>query len=192
MNRLSLVGISIILVVNFGCSPKTAPEPLAPSENWKQNGTTVYWKDADTLLLKLTCKDRIFPTSYRLLEANNDGLKKLLVKQGIEPGELSVDTISILIPVPDGTWEPYKISQVRVMSKELAAKYPDIKTYSGKSELYPTDNIRLDVSQQGVRVMIRSTRGTLMIDPYCTYDQKYVISYSRKNLPKNSKEDFER
>lgn len=177
-----------LIVIIGGCSQKSTTG--SESRPWSANSK--YWRDTDTLLQKLNCKDRVFPLKYRLLDANNTELNKLLIREGTTPGSLSPDTIAITIPMPDGTWEPFLISQAQVMSKELAAKYPGIKTYSGKSKLFPTDNIRLDISQNGVRVMVSSTRGTMMIDPYCANDVSHVICYYRKDLPANSKEDFER
>ncbi|MBL0343250.1 MAG: hypothetical protein IPP71_21745 [Bacteroidetes bacterium] len=192
MYRLAVgIGVVFLLTLN-GCSPKSNPESKSAAPSWLVNGKLCYWRDTDTLKQKLNCNDRIFPTSYRILDSNYPELKKLLVKEGSTPGELAPDTIAIDIPMPDGSWEPFKINQVQVMAKELAAKYPDIKTYSGKSQIYPSDNIRLDISSKGVRVMILSTRGSIMIDPYCNNDEFHVISYFRKNLPENSKEDFER
>lgn len=188
MNRLLLHVLVVLSVLTTACSPKTSSE----TKSWNQNGISKYWRDTDTLSVKLYCKDRIFPKKFRILDANYDELKKLLIREGAVPGSLSPDTILITIPMPDGTWEEYSISQVRVMSEELAAKYPDIKTYAGKSKIYPADNIRLDISQQGVRVMIQSTRGTIMLDPYCNEDKLHVISYYRKDLPENAKEDFEK
>jgi len=186
---LFLLGLLLIL---FGCSSKTTPGGKGGESSWPTDGVSAFWKDADTLTRKLYCSERIFPTSYRVLDVNAEALKKYLKREGPTPGSLSPDTLSLKIPIPDGSWEEFFIKQVSVMSPELAAKYPDIKTYSGKSKIYPSDNIRLDISQLGVRVMIMSTRGTIMIDPYCTNDQEHVISYFKKNLPENAKEDFER
>lgn len=182
----------LLLLIFFSCSTKTVPGGKGDSGNWPADGVSAFWKDVDTLSGKFYCPDRVFPSSYRVLEVNNDALKKYLNREGTSPGSLSSDTLSLKVPIPDGSWEEFSIKQVSVMSPELAAKYPDIKTYSGKSKIYPTDNIRLDISQAGVRVMIMSTRGTIMIDPYCSNDLKYVISYFKKHLPENSKEDFER
>ncbi|HMT28970.1 MAG TPA: hypothetical protein PKD91_06810 [Bacteroidia bacterium] len=189
MSYFKFPALICYLLVLFSCSNKTV---TSNTSAWPENGVSKYWKDTDTLHKKLYCSERIFPSSYRVLDANNEELTKLLKREGPTPGSLSPDTIEISIPLPDGSWEEFKIKQVSVMAPELAAKYPDIKTYSGKSKIYLSDNIRLDLSSQGVRVMIQSTRGTMMIDPYCNNDHVHVISYFRKNLPPNAKEDFER
>ncbi len=182
----------VLLLIMFSCSSKTTPGSKKGSTTWPTDSESSFWKDADTLSRKLYCSERIFPIAYRVLDVNNEALMTYLKREGPTPGSLSPDTLTLKIPIPDGSWEEFTIKQVSVMSPELAAKYPDIKTYSGKSKIYASDNIRLDISQQGVRVMIMSTRGTIMIDPYCTNDQEHVISYFKKNLPENGKEDFER
>jgi hypothetical protein len=40
--------------------------------------------------------------------------------------------------------------------------------------------------------MILSSRGTIMMDPFCGFDTLHVISYYKKNLPGDVKEEFER
>ncbi len=105
---------------------------------------------------------------------------------------IAADTLSIEIPIPDGSWEVFRVSQVQVMAPELAAKYPYLKTYSGTSKLYPADQIRLEVSPDGIRGMILSSRGTILVDPFCKNDKLHMISFFKKNLPEGGKEDFEK
>ncbi len=150
------------------------------------------FEDVTIIPPDLKCTDKVFPTSYRLLKVNYPALRKLLVIQGDSPGELSRNTIILSIPLPEGGSEDFTITQVKVMAPELAAKFPDIKTYSGTSNEFATDKIRADISPQGFRAMIQSTRGAFVIDPYCKNDTIHAISYYRKYLPENSKEDFEK
>lgn len=144
----------------------------------------LYWSDLEISKLPENCKNKIMPIHYRALEVNYPYLRKILVRQGPNPGQLNTDTIALPFPMPEGSWEVFNITQVTVMAPELAAKFPEIKTYSGKSKDYPSDNVRLDISPQGVRAMIISTRGVILLDPYCANDTLYVMSYYKKDLPK--------
>lgn len=151
-----------------------------------------FFSDADAVKSNLNCAGKVFPTQYRLLSVNYAALRQFLVRQGPTPGELSTDTLVLAIPKPDGTNENFVISQIRVLATELAAKFPEIKTYSGKSKVHPTSTIRVDISPQGFRAMVQSEAGALLVDPWCRNDTIHVISYYRKYLPENTKEDFEK
>jgi len=131
------------------------------------------------------------PLGYRLLETDTSNLRKKLLIEGSEPGLIATDTIEIDIPLPDGTWEMFKLFQVQVMAPELAAKYPYLKTFSGNSKTFPADQIRLEVYPGGIRAMILSSRGTILLDPFCENDKLLMISYYKRNLPEGTKEEFE-
>ena len=149
------------------------------------------WKDTDSTFTKNTCPGKVFPITYRLLEVDTAKVRKLFIVHSDQPGVITKDTLLIEIPIPDGTWEKFKINQVQVMAPELAAKYPYLKTYSGTSMAYPADQIRLEANPEGISGMILSTRGTILLDPFCKDDKLHMISYFKKNLPEGLKEEFE-
>ena len=188
INFLLFAIISVSLVVS--CKNREASLPATSSPG--HESSPVFFDDVVTVPPDLVCPDKVFPTSYRLLKVNYPALRKLMVIQGETAGALAKDTIVLSIPLPEGGTEDFIMTQVKVMAPELAAKYPNIKTYSGTSKVYATDKIRADISPQGFRAMIQSTRGAYVIDPYCKNDSIHAISYYRKYLPENSKQDFER
>ncbi|MBK9045776.1 MAG: hypothetical protein IPL74_03415 [Bacteroidetes bacterium] len=189
--KISLLLSTIITVAVFvSCkSRETSPQKTT---SIAQVSKPVLFEDVIVVPQDLTCPDKVFPTSYRLLQVDYPALRKLMVIQGETAGALANDTIILSIPLPEGGIEDFTMTQVKVMAPELAAKFPNIKTYSGTSNIYATDKIRADISPQGFRAMIQSSRGAIVIDPYCKNDSIHVISYYRKYLPENSKEDFER
>ncbi len=185
---------SIINIVLISCNKKTTSRLPVKELN---TATTVFesgrlWKDTYEKFSPPSCTGKIYPLRYRMLDVDTAMVRKFLVVQGNEPGKLNLDTLLIEIPYPDGTWESFRISQVQVMAPELAAKYPFIKTYSGNAKLYPADQIRIEVSPDGLRVMVLSVKGTMLIDPYCNNDKVHMISYLKKDMPEGAKEEFER
>lgn len=150
------------------------------------------WKDTPGNISPPLCQGKIYPLRYRLLDVDTAMVKNLLIKQGREPGKINTDTILIEIPFPDGSWESFSISQVQVMAPELAAKYPYLKTYSGNSKLYPADQIRIEATPDGLRVMVLSVKGTVLIDPFCDNDKVHMISYLKRDMPEGAKEEFEK
>lgn len=149
-----------------------------------------YWDDVTTTFIPSTeCAGRIMPLKFRLLHVDYVKLRALLLQ---ENAMQSTDTLLFPVPLPDGLTESYRLSPVQVMAPELAEKYPGIRTFSGVGVESPSDHIRLDIAPKGLSVMILSTRGTMMLDPYCQGDSVHVISYFKKDLPPDAKPEFEK
>ncbi|MBK8954555.1 MAG: T9SS type A sorting domain-containing protein [Saprospiraceae bacterium] len=65
------------------------------------------------------------------------------------------------LPMPGGVWKTFKVKESPVMEAELAAKFPEIKTYAGHhGELY----MRLSISPYSFQVYILTPEGDVVID----------------------------
>jgi hypothetical protein len=74
---------------------------------------------------------------------------------------------------PTGGFRKFRLVESPVMEPELAARFPDIKTYRGQGVDDPaaTANVRLDVAPQGFHAMVLLTpEGDYFIDPYSRGD----------------------
>ena len=92
--------------------------------------------------------------------------------------------LSVQMPLPEGMHD-FIIHRSGVMSRELAAKYPTIKTWSGVSMEDPSTTLRFDITPHGFHGMILSGNGITYIDPedhgreYKSYHKKDHRSTSR-------------
>ena len=68
------------------------------------------------------------------------------------------------------------------MEPELAAKYPQIRTYRGQGLDDPSATLRLDRTPSGLHAMILSASGSVFIDPYRLHDSVHHISYYKRDL----------
>ena len=82
------------------------------------------------------------------------------------------------IPKPDGTMGRFSIVEAPVMHPDLAAKYPEIKTYRGQGIDNPAETIRFDVTPQGFHAQVLSPDGAYYVDPYYHLDTSVYVSYS--------------
>ncbi len=71
----------------------------------------------------------------------------------------------LAVPLPDGEMLTFRLVESPVLSPEMAAKYPDIKTYRGDVAGDSSALLRVDFSPAGFRAIVLAKGLTSMIDP---------------------------
>ena len=92
-------------------------------------------------------------------------------------------TKELEIPLPNGQYLSLQVKEISSMAPELAAKYPQIRTFQAESE--DNDGIYgvLDLTEQGFHAMLFMQDGTrLFIDPRKNNDETVYIIYYDKRL----------
>ena len=146
-------------------------------------GQNALWnKVSEEATKSLTKMDRAsMPSKYELYSLNLDLLKSLLLRSPIDTSTSSSNVI-IAFPNPNGELEEYKIYDAPIMEKGLADKFPNLKTYIGKSIKNPAETIRFSITVFGLHVMsLSGESGTFYIDTY-TKDLSNYIVYKRQNI----------
>ena len=121
----------------------------------------------------------IVPRAYRTVALDSAGFLSALTPprssaqiRNVLPG------IEVQIPLPDGTTGRYRVTESQVQAPELAAKFPEIKTWQGEGIDDPRESIFMDRTPSGFHVMILSPdKGRIFIDPYSRADAVHHISY---------------
>jgi Metallo-peptidase family M12 len=88
----------------------------------------------------------------------------------------------VSLPVPDGGFERFTLADSPVMESGLAARHPEIKTYTGRGLDDPTATIRADITPLGFHASVRSSRGAWYVDPYYNQDQSLYSVYFGRDL----------
>ncbi|HRB24795.1 MAG TPA: M12 family metallo-peptidase, partial [Bacteroidia bacterium] len=142
----------------------------------------IFWREVSTI--PVSGERLTVPSSYRALNLDLNLLQQYLNTAKAEPSQTAnlKNGLMLEIPMPDGSFERFSIFQYNVMHPDLAAKFPQIKTYTGQGIDDVTATIKLDVTQFGFHAMIRSSKGDVYIDPYNQNTVNYYMSYERKNL----------
>ncbi|NWF50977.1 MAG: hypothetical protein HXY49_10600 [Ignavibacteriaceae bacterium] len=127
----------------------------------------------------------IIPDIYKTFDLNLSELKEVLIQA---PSDFSSDLkqkkIILELPLPDGTFGRFWITESSVMAEQLSQKYPDIKTYSGRGIDDPFSSVKLDLTPLGFHAMILSPKGNIFIDPHNQFDVNHYISYYARDFSK--------
>ncbi|HRQ38076.1 MAG TPA: M12 family metallo-peptidase [Chloroflexota bacterium] len=134
------------------------------------------WHDVDEQQLAgVQAERRIFPPDYRVMAADMARLTAVL-------SEADAGNEAILaLPLPDGRISRFRLSPTVVMAPELAARYPQIRTFNGASLDDPGAIARLDVTPHGFHAMLLMVGETIFIDPYSRADAHHYLVYSARD-----------
>ncbi len=138
------------------------------------------WTDLDDTILRSGAERAIVPQKYRTLQLNESSMKQKLASAPLK-ASTGASPLLIDLPMPDGEMAQFEIFEYKMMEDGLAAKFPEIKTYTGRGVTDPTATIKLDITPQGFHGVIHSTEGSTYIDPYYRVNQGQYISYHKKD-----------
>ena len=132
---------------------------------------------------KASGERQIIPQKYRVLRLDMSKMQALLGRTPMEFTAEAINSDVILeLPMPDKQIQRFRIFESPMMEKDLARRYPEIKTYAGTSLDVGGATIRFDVTPTGFHAMVLSPQGTFFIDPYSRGDTEYYISYYKKDF----------
>lgn len=133
----------------------------------------------------------IVPSKYEVVRLNGDNLKTILFSAPDGKSTRLQNSSSIIdLPMPDGTMEQFRVVQSPVMAPELAARFPQIKTFNVQSIKNPGVYGKLDWTEFGFHAMIRKSSGDFFIDPYCRANVRDYITYNTADFVKKQTSRF--
>lgn len=114
--------------------------------------------EAEAVARKQAFRSRIFRTNVPTLRAQVDAA----TRSAASP---AAAVVPLEIPMPDGSMQRFRVFEVPCMDPELAAQYPDFKTYAGESLETPGATVRLSLTARGFHAMILSPSGDVFVNP---------------------------
>ena len=174
---LALLGCCFFLFCSVHLAQASSEEPGV------QPPAGPLWTDVDPAVLPASAERITTPTRYRALALDVAALSALLANTPRERTEerLNADTAGVLLelPLPDGTFQHFRIVNSPIMAPELAARYPAIQTYRGVGVDDPTASARLDFTPHGFHAQILSAGPTVYIDPLFSNQTTLYQSFYR-------------
>ncbi len=143
------------------------------------------WQETDDTNLKQRSAERLVnPVSYKSFKLNKAALQSILTKAPMEFTDAARNTELILtLPMPDGTFQRFRITESPIVEPGLLVKFPELRTYSGQGIDEPTSTVRFDFINDAFHSQILSTKGTIFVDPYFKAgDTENYVSYNKNSV----------
>lgn len=130
------------------------------------------------------------PTEFRVYHADLTLLHTLLMRAPME--DLSsaavLSTLTLYLPMPDGTYPPVSVVQSPVLGPTLAALYPSIKTYSVRGVDDPSLIGRLTETLTDFQALLRPTSDAIRILPIKTTSDTFYLGFLTRNRTDGAEE----
>jgi hypothetical protein len=154
-----------------------------------QTSSDRVWTAVDeSRLAERSLERTVVPSSYKTYALNKAVVSAILAGAPEEFSQESRLTQNVLtLPMPDGTFGRFRIEHSPVAEPGLIAKYPELgKTYIGRGIDDPSATVRLDFMPMGFHAMIRSTQGTVIVDPYAKGDTDNYLTFFKRDVARSS------
>ncbi|MEK7706973.1 MAG: reprolysin-like metallopeptidase, partial [Verrucomicrobiota bacterium] len=124
----------------------------------------------------------IRPQQYRAFHLDHAVLRPLLDRAPREftPAAQTAPA-EIELPMPDGSLQKFRFVEAPVMAPELAAKFPEIRTFRGQGIDDPAASVRFDFTPAGFHAQILSPRGAVYVDPLYRNDTTLHATYYKRD-----------
>ncbi len=144
------------------------------SFSFAQTGRTL-WKSTVKNPDAVTVANKENILSPRLFSLDVNQLKQNL---RTAPSRFASNRSGIVVTSPNenGQLESFRVKESSNMAPELAARYPDIKSYIGQGVENPASTIYFSISPLGFQSMvIKSDQSAVFIEPYTTDRSSYAV-----------------
>lgn len=133
------------------------------------------WKNTAKKSDAVTIENKKSLTSPRLFEVNLTVLRETVAAAPKRFTGQASNTI-VSFPDADGQMEQFRIFENSNMDPELAARYPEIKSYIGQGITDTSATVYFSISPLGLQTMtIHADRSAVFIEPYTTDLNTYAV-----------------
>ncbi|MEP7263563.1 MAG: reprolysin-like metallopeptidase, partial [Bacteroidota bacterium] len=141
-----------------------------------------WWSDISGAQARTSGETSIQTTTCRFLHLSLANMESYLSTSPMEFTDAArLKNVVLELPSPDGSFKRFRIVESPVCAPELAAKFPETRTWSGQGIDDATATVRLDVTPFGFHAMILSANGDIFIDPVNLQTTENYICYFRKD-----------
>lgn len=162
-NGLAALLLSLVATLAHASAP---PDPV--------------WQDIDANSIAARGERWSTPATGRVMALDFPALTTRLLdapKEG--QANLRDSALEVTLPMADGSWQRFRVVETQVMAPELAARYPEIRSYLGQGIDDPAASVRLDYNPRGFFAQVLAPGGDIYIDPWQAGDNAHYVVYAR-------------
>ena len=154
---------------------------LCSHKGFSQN-TNNFWQFANNRNPNTNEIRHIIPQSYQTLSLNKQDFFSFMSQIPIgKPHQAQSPSAIISLPMADGSFQQFSITETPLLSEDFALLRPEIHTYTAQGIDDQTAVAYLDWTMQGFHGMILSANGTTFIDPYSKNNTDFYICYRKED-----------
>ncbi len=128
----------------------------------------------------------VWPRNYGVWRLNRQMLEDTLRRAPREfSAEAKTAPLILPLPLPDGTTQRFTVTNSPVMEAELAARFPEIQTYTAQGVDDATVTARFSLTPQGFHAIILAQKGTFYVEPVKSGDTENHLAYAHADLPQD-------
>jgi hypothetical protein len=120
--------------------------------------------------------------AYAAWQLDAETLRAQLAAAPLEFTTAAAAPLTFSVPTPTGEFARFALVESPLMASELAALFPEIRTYAGQGIDDPAATIRLDFTPQGFHAQVLSPNGVYYVDPYYHLENQVHVSYFRSDV----------
>ncbi len=159
---------------------------LFSTNGFSQNKRS-FWTQSSTK--KITQSQVVFskaiPQKNAVLNLDLEGLTNALRFAPSRESNTGQSNTIIDFPNSKGELQSYRIQEASVMTEDLQAQFPNIRSYIGKGIDNPTAIIRFSVSpEKGLSSMVLSDEKTIFIEPFSSDLKTYIAFVNSETDPR--------
>lgn len=141
------------------------------------------WKSTSKKAAAAVVGNKTGISAPQLYELNAQQLQNALSAAPKRMGKASSNTV-VSFPTATGEMESFRVFETSNMEAELAARYPEIKSYVGESTTHPGSTIHFSLSPLGLRTMKLSPgKPVEFIEPFTADNSTYVVYRKSDKAP---------
>lgn len=176
--RRLLVSLALLIWATLGSAAAAKAQTPRAGSRPTPDGL---WTPATDQILQPAERRSDLAGPYAVAQLNRAALGQLLARAPSEtsPTRATEPQVVVSLPMPDGTFGRFRVEESPLLGAELAARYPEIRTYAGVGLTDRTATARLDVTPLGFHAMIMAGERLVYVDPYAVGDLVNHVSYER-------------
>ncbi len=171
--HLSLV---VIVLASLNASAQRMDRRVAGQGQAATVTSTAIWTEVPAQQAPPKSLMRATLNSYRVYQLNAAELRTKMFALSTDPANGEV----MSFPMPDGTFRAYKVWQTPMMPDRLAARYPNIRTFTAVAVDDAHATAKLDMTELGFHAAFFSGDEMSLIDPYDNLNDGYYIVHDKK------------